>query len=44
VLAAVLGDVAGDLGRLFGADGLDVGRVRALAVDCQLAVESGGCM
>ena len=35
VLAAVLGDVAGDLGGVGGADGLDVGRVRALAVDCQ---------
>jgi hypothetical protein len=35
VAAAVLGDVAGDLGGVGGADGLDVGRVRALAVDCQ---------
>jgi hypothetical protein len=35
VVAAVLGDVAGDLGGVGGADGLDVGRVRALAVDCQ---------
>jgi hypothetical protein len=35
VPAAVLGDVASDLGRVGGADGLDVGRVRALAVDCQ---------
>lgn len=34
VLAAVLGDVAGDLGGVLGADGLDVGRVRALAEDC----------
>jgi hypothetical protein len=38
VVAAVLGDVAGDLGGVGGADGLDVGRVRALAVDCQLAL------
>jgi len=30
VLAAVLGDVAGDLGRVGGANRLDVGRVRAL--------------
>lgn len=35
VVAAVLGDVAGDLGGVGGADGLDVGRVRALAADCQ---------
>jgi hypothetical protein len=35
VVAAVLGNVAGDLGRVVGADRLDVGRVRALAVDCQ---------
>ena len=31
VVAAVLGEVAGDLVGLLGADGLDVGRVRALA-------------
>jgi hypothetical protein len=35
VVAAVLGDVAGDLGGVGGADGLDVGRVRALAIGCQ---------
>ena len=38
VVAAVLGDVAGDLGGVGGADGLDVGRVRALAVDYQFAL------
>jgi hypothetical protein len=38
VVAAVLGDVAGDLGGVGGADGLDVGRVRALAVDDQFAL------
>jgi len=44
VLAAVLGDVAGDFGRFLRADGLDVGRVRALAMDCQFAVEDRGRM
>ena len=38
VLAAVLGDVAGDLGGVVGADRLDIGRVRALAVECQFAL------
>jgi hypothetical protein len=38
VLAAVLGDVAGDLGGVVGADRLDVGRVRAFAVECQFAL------
>ena len=38
VLTAVLGDVAGDLGGVVGADGLDVGRVRALAAERQFAL------